>query len=99
MNKKNQKKKIVVIGGSGLERWDWPLSFMDLEWHMVAPQTLNDTNDRYVGKYDPETKIFKPAAPNILGFKGSREFEREFFTSEKGTKLISQQLISCNRKF
>ena len=43
--------KFVVIGGSGLERWDWPLSFMDLEWQEVAPQALNDTNDRYVGKY------------------------------------------------
>ena len=46
--------------------------------------------DRYVGKYDPETKKFKPAAPNILGFKGSRDFEREFFTTEKGKRLISQ---------
>ena len=46
--------------------------------------------DRYVGEYDPETKKFKPAAPNILGFKGSRDFEREFFTSQKGKRLISQ---------
>ena len=46
--------------------------------------------DRLVGEYDPETKKFKPAAPNILGFKGSRDFEREFFTSQKGKRLISQ---------
>ena len=44
--------------------------------------------DRYVGEYDPETKKFKPAG-GILG-KGARDFEREFFTSQKGKRLISQ---------
>ena len=44
--------------------------------------------DRYEGEYHPETKKFKPAG-GILG-KGARDFEREFFTSQKGKRLISQ---------
>ena len=47
--------------------------------------------DRFVGKYDPKTKKFKPEPTAGLLGKGSRKYEQDFFTSEKGTKLISQQ--------
>ena len=47
--------------------------------------------DRFVGEYDPKTKKFKPEPTAGLLGKGSRRYEQEFFTSEKGTKLISQQ--------
>ena len=47
--------------------------------------------DRLVGEYDPKTKKFKPEPTAGLLGKGSRKYEQDFFTSEKGTKLISQQ--------
>ena len=47
--------------------------------------------DRFVGEYDPKTKKFKPEPTAGLLGKGSRKYEQEFFTSEAGTKLISQQ--------
>ena len=47
--------------------------------------------DRLVGEYDPKTKKFKPEPTAGLLGKGSRKYEQEFFTSAKGTKLISQQ--------
>ena len=46
--------------------------------------------DRFVGKYDPKTKKFKPEPTAGLLGKGSRKYEQEFFTTEKGTKLIRQ---------
>jgi len=47
--------------------------------------------DRFVGNYDPKTKKFTPSRPNILGYKGSRKFEQEYFTSEDGIKSIVSQ--------
>ena len=47
--------------------------------------------DRLVGEYDPKTKKFSPEPTAGLLGKGSRKYEQDFFTSEKGTKLISQQ--------
>tara|TARA_Y100001963_G_scaffold129966_1_gene185733 strand:- start:866 stop:2212 length:1347 start_codon:yes stop_codon:yes gene_type:complete len=46
--------------------------------------------DRFVGEYDPETKKFKPEPTAGLLGKGSRKYEQEFFTSQKGKRLISQ---------
>ena len=46
--------------------------------------------DRFVGEYDPETKKFKPEPTAGLLGKGSRKYEQQFFTTEKGKKLISQ---------
>ena len=46
--------------------------------------------DRFVGEYDPKTKKFKPEPTAGLLGKGSRKYEQEFFTTEKGTKLIRQ---------
>ena len=43
-----------------------------------------------MGEYDPETKKFKPEPTAGLLGKGSRKYEQEFFTSQKGKKLISQ---------
>ena len=63
--------KFVLIGGSGLERWDWPLSFMDLEWQEVFPQHLYDTNTRYVGKYSRgnDTHNFRAKPSNKSNWK------------------------------
>jgi len=46
--------------------------------------------DRYVGKLDPDNKKFTPARPNILGYKGARQYEKDFFSTAEGKKLISQ---------
>ena len=47
--------------------------------------------DRFVGNYDPKTKKFTPSRPNILGYKGSRKYEQEYFTGEEGIKSIVSQ--------
>ena len=46
--------------------------------------------DRFVGEYDPDNKKFTPEPTAGLLGKGSRKYEQEFFTTEKGTKLIRQ---------
>ena len=54
--------------------------------------------DRFVGKYDPESKKFTPEPTAGLLGKGSRKYEQEFFTGQQGKKLIRQNAAKVVEK-
>ena len=54
--------------------------------------------DRFVGKYDQESKKFTPEPTAGLLGKGSRKYEQEFFTGQQGKKLIRQNAAKVVEK-